>query len=50
MDSCIGVEQDLDKALSKFNSLNEHTDRVLHDVIEQVQNLKREIAKRELPI
>ncbi|XP_053608910.1 E3 ubiquitin-protein transferase RMND5B [Plodia interpunctella] len=46
MDSCIGVEQDLDKALSKFNSLNEHTDRVLHDVIEQVQNLKREIAKQ----
>ncbi|XP_060804296.1 E3 ubiquitin-protein ligase RMND5A [Amyelois transitella] len=46
MDSCIGVEQDLDKALSKFNALNDHTDSVLHEVIEQVQNLKQEIAKQ----
>lgn len=47
MDSCIGVEQDLDKAISKFNGLNEHTDRVLQDIIDQVQNLKQEIANRK---
>ncbi|KAL0829322.1 hypothetical protein ABMA28_004119 [Loxostege sticticalis] len=46
MDSCIGVEQDLDKALSKFNSLNDHTDKVLEDIIDQVENLKKEIAKQ----
>ncbi|KAL4715825.1 hypothetical protein ACJJTC_006404 [Scirpophaga incertulas] len=46
MDSCIGVEQDLDKAISKFTALSEHTDKVLFDVIEQVENLKNEIAKQ----
>ncbi|CAH0400190.1 unnamed protein product [Chilo suppressalis] len=46
MDSCIGVEQDLDKAITKFSSLNDHTDRVLQDVIEQVENLKNEIARQ----
>jgi E3 ubiquitin-protein transferase RMND5 len=47
MESCSGVEQDLDKALTKFNSLNDHTDKVLQDVIEQVENFKKEIAKRK---
>lgn len=47
MDSCIGVEQDLDKALTKFNSLNDHTNRVLQDIIDQVEELRKEIAKRK---
>lgn len=47
MDSCTGVEQDLDKALSKFTSLNDHTDKVLEDIIDQVENLKKEIANRK---
>ncbi|XP_052749628.1 E3 ubiquitin-protein ligase RMND5A isoform X2 [Galleria mellonella] len=45
MESCVGVEQDLDKAISKFNAINDHTDVVLQDIIEQVQNLKKEIAQ-----
>ncbi|CAH0625626.1 unnamed protein product [Chrysodeixis includens] len=46
MDSCIGVEQDLDKALTKFNSLNDNTNRVLQDIIDQVEDLRKEIAKQ----
>lgn len=47
MDSCIGVEQDLDKAITKFTSLSDHTDKVLEGIIEQVENLKREFATRK---
>ncbi|KAJ0175994.1 hypothetical protein K1T71_008168 [Dendrolimus kikuchii] len=46
MDSCTGVEQDLDKAISKFNNINDHTNRVLQDVINQVEDLRREILKQ----
>lgn len=48
MDSCIGVEQDLDKAISKFNNINGHTNKVLQDMIDQVEDLRREIIKRKL--
>lgn len=47
MDSCTGVEQDLDKALSKFNSLNDNANRMLQDVIDQVESLRREISQRK---
>lgn len=47
MDSCLGVEQDLDKATSKFTALNDHTTKVLEDVINQVEELRREIAQRK---
>ncbi|XP_063538508.1 E3 ubiquitin-protein ligase RMND5A isoform X1 [Cydia strobilella] len=46
MDSCIGVEQDLDKALTKFNGLHEHTNKCLEDVIKQVEELRKEIANQ----
>lgn len=47
MDSCVGVEQDLDKALTKFNSLNDHTNTVLQDIIDQVEELRKETSKRK---
>lgn len=47
MDSCLGVEQDLDKATSKFNALNDHTNEVLENIISQVEDLKNEISKRK---
>lgn len=47
MDSCLGVEQDLDKAISKFTSLNENTNHMLQDMIEQVENLRKEMASRK---
>lgn len=50
MDSCLGVEQDLDKALTKFNSLNDNTNRVLQDIIDQVEDLRKEIANRKCPL
>ncbi|CAK1582618.1 unnamed protein product [Parnassius mnemosyne] len=46
MDSCLGVEQDLDKATSKFNALNDHTNKVLEDIITQVEDLRKEISKQ----
>ncbi|XP_073946357.1 required for meiotic nuclear division 5 protein souji [Choristoneura fumiferana] len=46
MDSCIGVEQDLDKAISKFNGLQEHTNKCLEDIIQQIEELKKEIANQ----
>ncbi|XP_072949839.1 uncharacterized protein Sou [Epargyreus clarus] len=46
MDSCLGVEVDLDKALSKFADLNENTNKVLEDIIAQVEELQTEISKQ----
>lgn len=46
MDSCDGVELDLDKAITKFNNLNENTGRVLQDIIDQVEDLRKEITKQ----
>ncbi|OWR41780.1 E3 ubiquitin-protein transferase RMND5B [Danaus plexippus] len=46
MDSCLGVEQDLDKATSKFTALNDNTNKILDDVIKQVEELRKEICKQ----
>ncbi|XP_052741952.1 E3 ubiquitin-protein transferase RMND5B [Bicyclus anynana] len=46
MDSCLGVEQDLDKATSKFTALNEHTNKILEEVINQVEELRKEISQQ----
>ncbi|XP_047534191.1 E3 ubiquitin-protein transferase RMND5B [Vanessa atalanta] len=48
MDSCLGVEQDLDKATTKFTALNDHASKVLEDVISQVEELRKEISKQAL--
>ncbi|VVD04228.1 unnamed protein product [Leptidea sinapis] len=45
MDSCLGVEQDLDKATTKFTALNEHTNNFLQDLICRVECLKKEISQ-----
>lgn len=47
MDSCLGVEQDLDKALSKFKSLNDNSSKLLQNIIDQVEEIRQEITKRE---
>ncbi|CAG4953282.1 unnamed protein product [Colias eurytheme] len=46
MDSCLGVEQDLDKATTKFTGISDHTNKVLQDLITQVENLKQEISQQ----
>ncbi|XP_050549969.1 E3 ubiquitin-protein ligase RMND5A isoform X1 [Spodoptera frugiperda] len=45
MDSCLGVEQDLDKALSKFKSLNDNSSKLLQNIIDQVEEIRQEITK-----
>ena len=42
MDSCLGVEREVDKILTKFNSINDHAGRVLNDITNHVENLKQE--------
>lgn len=42
MDSCLGVEREVDKVLSKFNGINENANRVLQHISGQVDNLKQE--------
>ncbi|XP_045499793.1 E3 ubiquitin-protein transferase RMND5B [Colias croceus] len=46
MDSCLGVEQDLDKATTKFTGISDHTNKVLQDLITQVESLKQEISQQ----
>ncbi|XP_047521283.1 E3 ubiquitin-protein transferase RMND5B [Pieris napi] len=46
MDSCLGVEQDLDKATTKFTGIHDHTNKILQDLLTQVENIKQEIAKQ----
>lgn len=45
MESCLAVEKDIDNALTKFNGLNEHAERVLNDAVSQIQNLKQELSE-----
>ncbi|XP_065211320.1 E3 ubiquitin-protein ligase RMND5A isoform X3 [Planococcus citri] len=42
MDSCVGVEREVDKILTKFNTINDHANRVLQDITNHVENLKQE--------
>ncbi|KAK7572095.1 hypothetical protein V9T40_014567 [Parthenolecanium corni] len=42
MDSCLGVEREVDKVLSKFNGINENANQVLQHISGQVDNLKQE--------
>ncbi|XP_060523943.1 E3 ubiquitin-protein ligase RMND5A isoform X1 [Cylas formicarius] len=42
MEACLAVEKDVDKVLSKFGAINEHSKRVLSDIINHIENLKQE--------
>lgn len=39
----MAVEKDVDKVLTKFNGINEHSKRVLSELIDQINNLKEEL-------
>lgn len=45
MESCIAVEREVDKVLSKFGALNEHTRDTLTELMEYVQELHRELGQ-----
>ncbi|CAG9764997.1 unnamed protein product [Ceutorhynchus assimilis] len=43
MEAVLAVEKDVDKVLSKFTGINDHSRRVLTDLIDQMNNLKEEL-------
>lgn len=43
-ESVNNVAREVEKVVSKFSSLNEHTQSTLNDLIDQVQNLLRDLA------
>ncbi|KAL1505960.1 hypothetical protein ABEB36_005403 [Hypothenemus hampei] len=43
MEACLAVEKDVEKVLSKFNGINEHSEQVLSELIDQVNSLKEEL-------
>lgn len=45
MEACLGVEQDLERALTKFRVLGEHSDRILNEAIQHIQNLNQELSE-----
>lgn len=45
MESCLAVEREIDKVLSKFGTLNEHTQTTLSDLIAQGQEMYRELGE-----
>jgi hypothetical protein len=47
MEACNAVEREVDKVLSKFGSINEHADRVLRDVANNIEELKKEFEDGE---
>ena len=48
MDACNAVEEEVDKILLKFTGIKEHADRVLSDVTNHIEALKREIDSCKL--
>lgn len=50
MEACNAVEREVDKVLSKFGSINEHADRVLRDVANNIERLKKEFEYGKLSV
>lgn len=44
MDSCAAVEKEVEKVLSKFGQINDHSQKILTDVISFIERLKESIA------
>lgn len=42
MDSCLYVEQEVDKIITKLNSINDCASKALYDIIKHVKNLQHE--------
>lgn len=45
MEACNAVEREVDKVLSKFGAINEHAETVLHDLINHIQSLKKDLEE-----
>lgn len=47
MEACIAVEREIDKVLNKFGGINEHAARVMRDICNHIENLKKELEDCE---
>ncbi|GFY73126.1 e3 ubiquitin-protein ligase RMND5A [Trichonephila inaurata madagascariensis] len=45
MEACINVEKEIEKVLCKFGAFNDHVYRTLTEIIEYVENIKKEISE-----
>lgn len=45
MESCLAVEREIDKVLSKFGTLSEHTKSTLGELIAYVQEMYQELGE-----
>lgn len=43
MDACCAVEREIDKVLSKFGGIKDHSDRVLQDLLNYITGLQTEL-------
>lgn len=47
MDSCVAVEKELDRVIKKFTAINEHSGRVIEDVISHILQFRNVLAERK---
>ena len=45
MESCLSVERELDKVLTKFTGLHDHSTNTIEDFISSIENIRRELAE-----
>lgn len=45
MESCSAVEKEVDKVINKFSAMNDHSQRVISDVIVLIEKLRSSIAE-----
>lgn len=48
MDACVAVEKEVDKVYTKFSTINDHSDRVLVDLISYIEKLKNELESGKI--
>ena len=48
MDSCLTVEREIDKVLTKFGGLHDHSVDTIEDFITSLENIRKELAEGEL--
>lgn len=50
MESCNAVERELDKVITNFNGINEHSERTLRDLSNHIEALKKEIDESRFQV
>lgn len=45
MDSCVAVDRELDKVLSKFSGVQEHSVNTIDDFITSIENIRKELGE-----